>query len=104
MKEPGCGNGAKARWTHLKNVKEVELIVRGHQLITGHEDKKSGMAPSFCLRWVLMLLHKTENKVKAFFLEPKRSQRTNIQHVVEFVWFRPLGQTLRERILLKGRQ
>ena len=72
MNEPGCGNGAKAHWTHLKNVKEVEFIVCGHQLITGHEDKKSGMAPSFCLRWVLMLLHKTGRQGKSLFPGAKK--------------------------------
>ena len=78
MNEPGCGNAAKAHWTHLKNVKEVEFIVCGHQLIIGHEDKRSGMAPGFYLRWVLMLLHKTENKPFSWSQKEARGQTFNM--------------------------
>lgn len=40
----------KPHWTHLKDDVEVEFIVFSYCLIIEHEDRKSRMTPSFCLR------------------------------------------------------
>lgn len=79
-----------------------------HWLIIEHEDKQSGvMAPSLCLKKILMLLNKMENKkkkTKPFSWNQKEARGQKTQHQVEFVWLWPLGQPCRERMLLKGRQ